>query len=313
MAVLAALALLMSALSLRALRGRYAVTEVKPHVFAWVPEDIYDFDGDPKFSLAGTAGFVIGPDGVVVINTTNSPFHARELLYEIRRRTEQPVKYVINTDAGGDHMLGNEAFTDQRSTIIATSAAAAAMREYRRDIAARMEAEGEPGFRLRDRMRGIHFTLPSQAIDKDLTLGVGGEEVRLLIPGAGPSPGSLVVFLPSAKVLFLGNLYQNGFLPALEGADLEKWAAYLEKVESWDVDVYVPGHGAPGDRKSLAEFRKFLEWSEKNFKPAPSEGKSLIPSHPGPRRRAATAEVSRLARRLAGKGIAAQRFRRGDS
>ena len=289
--LLAAFCFLLSAFSLFAARDRYTVTEVKPQVFVWVPEDIIDFDGDPKFSLSGTAGFIIGPDGAVVVNTTNSPFHARELLYEIRQRTDQPVKYVIDTDPRGDHMLGNEVFVDQRSTIISSSAAETRMREYFRDIAARMDAEGEPGFRMRDRMRGIHFTLPSQTIDKDLTIGVGGDEIRLLIPGMGPSPGSLMVYLPRAKALFLGDLYENGYLPKLEGVNLEKWAEFLRKVESWDVDVFVPGHGPPGDKKSLAEFRKFLEWSEKNLNPAPSLEKSLIQTHRGPWRRATTSEL----------------------
>lgn len=292
LALLAAFCLLFSAYSVFALRGRYKVTEVKPHVFVWVPEDIHDFDSDPQYSLPGTAGFVIGPRGVVVINTTNSPFHAREMLYEIRERTEQPVRYVIDTDSRGDHMLGNEAFVDERATIISSTAAAAQMRAYRQDIARRMDAEGEPGFRMRERMRGIHFTLPTETIDKDQTLGVGGEEIRLLLPGTGPSPGSLVVYLPQSKVMFLGDLYENGFIPKLRGVNLQRWAGYLRAVESWDVDVYVPGHGAPGDKKSLAEFRKFLEWSEKNSQPPPSEEKSLVRTQSSPLRRAMEAPQS---------------------
>ena len=189
-------------------------------------------------------------------------------------------------------MLGNEAFVDERATIISSSAAAAAMRAYRLDIARRMDAEAEPGFRMRERMRGIHFTLPTQTIDKDLTLGVGGEQIRLLLPGTGPSPGSLVVYLPQSKVLFLGDLYENGFIPKLRGVNLQRWAGYLRAVESWDVDVYVPGHGAPGDKKSLAEFRKFLEWSEKNSRPPPSEEKSLVRIRTGPLRRATTEQES---------------------
>lgn len=239
------------------------MTEVKPHIFVWVPENILDIDGDAKFPLAGTSGFVIGADGIIVINTTNTPFHAREVLYEIRERTDLPLKYVINTDARGDHILGNETFAGTSATILASLAAAAQMRDYHQDLTLRLEADGEPGLRMRQRMRGIHFTFPTQTIVKDLTLGVGGEEVRLLLPGVGPSPGDLAVYLPRSKVLFLGSLYENNFSPLREGVDLEKWAEFLRQVETWDVDVYVPGHGAPSDKKSLAEFRKTLEESEK--------------------------------------------------
>jgi cyclase len=263
-----------------ALGRRYAVTEVKPHVFVWVPEDIHDYDGDPMFDLTGTAGFIIGQDGVIVIDTTNNPFHAREVRYEIRERTDLPIKYVIDTDPRGDHVLGNEVFTDDRATIISTPVAAAAMHEYYLDLGKQMNAEGEPGMRMRQRMRGIHFTLPTEEINKEMTIGVGGEEVRLLLPLAGPTAGNIVVYLPASKVLFLGDLFENGYKPQTEGADIQKWAAYLRKVETWDVDVYVPGHGAPGDKKSLADFIQVLENAGKT--PPPQENTSPDQAEPGP-------------------------------
>lgn len=278
-AAMAAFGLLLSASVLYALRGRYTVKEIAPHVFVWIPENISDYDGDPDFDVAANSGFIIGPEGVVVVNTTNTPFHAREVLYEIRERTELPVKYVIDTDARGDNTLGNEVFTDERATFISTPVVAAEMRDYDRDLMRRMGAEGEPGMRMRQRMRGIHFTLPTEQINNDMTLGVGGDEVRLLLPLAGPSPGSIVVFIPAAKVLFLGSLFENGHPPKLEGVDRKKWAAYLQQVETWDVNVYVPGHGAPGDKKSLQEFIQFLNSSGENPKPAPSDQQPPIPSH----------------------------------
>lgn len=141
------------------------------------------------------------------------------------------------------------------------------MRDYQRDLIGRMQAEGEPGMRMRQRMRGIHFTMPTQEINHEMAIGVGGEEVRLLLPMAGPSPGNLAVYLPGSKVLFLGDLYENGSTPKLEGVDVQKWADFLRKVETWDVDVYVPGHGAPGDKSSVEKFRKLLEGSESKPKP----------------------------------------------
>ena len=261
-----------------ALGGRYTLTEVKPHVFVWVPEEIHDYDGDPRFDVAGTAGFIIGQGGVIVIDTTNTPFHAREVRYEIRERTDLPIKYVIDTDSRGDHILGNEVFTDDRATIISTPVAAAAMHEYYLDLGKRMAAEGEPGMRMRQRMRGIHFTLPTEEINKDMTIGVGGEEVRLLLSLAGPTAGNIVVYLPASKVLFLGDLFENGYKPQTEGADIQRWVAYLRKVETWDVDVYVPGHGAPGDKKSLAAFIQVLERAGKT--PPPQEKTSPNQAEP---------------------------------
>src|SRR3989449_1876446 len=93
-----------------ALGGRYEVREITPHVFVWIPEDIRDQDGDPEFSRAGTAGFIIAPEGVVVVETANNPIHARELLFEIRRRADAPVREVIATDPAFCHTRRNQDF-----------------------------------------------------------------------------------------------------------------------------------------------------------------------------------------------------------
>ncbi len=254
--LIAANCLLPAAPFLFALRGRYEVTEVRPHIFIWVPEDIVDQEGDSEFSRAGTAGFIITGEGVVVVNTTNSPFHARELLFEIRARTDQPVKYVINTDSRADHMLGNEVFADLQATILSTSAAQAGMRRYQQELARRLEDD----FRLQARMRGIHPTPSNQTFDGDTTLRVGGEEIKLLSVRAGPSAGDAVVYVPEAKVLLLGELFENGYIPQTSAIDFGAWIETLRTMENWDVEFYVPGHGPPAEKQELREFRRFLEW-----------------------------------------------------
>ncbi|HLY63126.1 MAG TPA: MBL fold metallo-hydrolase [Terriglobia bacterium] len=247
--------------------------EIKPHVFVWVPEDLIYLVGDPKFDRAGTAAFIITREGVVVVNTTNNPFNARELLYEIRERTDLPVKYVINTDPRGDHMLGNEVFVDQQATIISTSVAKIQMNEYQRDLTRRMDDDQ----RMQSRMRGIHFTLPNQTFDGELTLQLGGEEFRLLDVGKGASAGDAVLYMPKEKILFLGDLYENGFIPRRGMSDLRAWLKILDQVEDMDVLSYVPGGGQTGDKTDFEDFRQFLQWVAAMLDPS-----SLLESPPLP-------------------------------
>jgi len=247
--------------------GRYAVLEVKPNVFAWVPEDIIEQDGDLRFSRAANAGFILTADGVVVLNTTSTPFHAREVLYEIRHRTDQPVKYVINTGSEPDQMLGNEVFVDQQATIISTPGTQAEIRSYQRDLI--REEQGDR--KLQARMRGIHPTVPNQTFDHETTMRVGDQDIRLLpLPG-----GDAAVLLPRAKVLFLGDLYENSYFPQIGSRDVRSWIATLRQVEGWDVEIYVPGHGDPSRKKELVEFRQFLEWLMAEVRTRVQEGKSL--------------------------------------
>ncbi|MFB3923467.1 MAG: MBL fold metallo-hydrolase [Terriglobia bacterium] len=271
--LLSASCLLPPAYCLPPARGLYEIREVKPGVFIWVPEAILDQDGDPQFNRTGTAGFLILSDGVIVVNTTNTPAHARELLYEIRQRTELPVRYVINTDANPDLMLGNEVFVDQQAIIVSSSPAAVEMHQYARQLAQRLRED--ENWRLQARMRGIHPTMPRQTFDRDMTIRMGGQEIRLFAMPAAHSPGNAVVYVPAARVLFLGHLFENGFFPRLASSDVRQWIGTLRQLESWDADIFVPAHGAPGDKQQLAEFRAFLEWLVTEVETRIQAGKSL--------------------------------------
>lgn len=244
---------------LSAIMGLYQVREVKPQIFAWIPDDVIDQECDPLFTRAATAGFIVTAEGVVVVDTSNSPMHGRDLLYEIRQRTDLPIRYVINTSSAADHMLGNEVFTDEQATLISTTTAQAGMQQYLQELLDRMHAEG--GWRLRARMRGFHVTPTTQTFDDKMTLRVGGQEIQMTsLLHDTASPEGTVVYLPSAKVLFLGELFDNQYFPRIGSRDVRHWIEVLRQVEGWDVETYVPGHGAPGSKKDVADFRKFLEW-----------------------------------------------------
>lgn len=237
----------------------YTVQEVKPKVFAWVPDDVIDQECDPLFSRASTAGFIVTTEGVIVIDTANSPMHARDLLYEIRERTDLPIRYVINTSSAADHMLGNEVFSDEEATLISTKMAQTEMQQYGQELSDRMR--GETGWRLQARMRGFHVTPSTQTFDDKMTLKLGGQEIRLSsLLVSENSPEDAVAYLPAAKTLFLGELYDNHYFPRIGSRNVYRWIEVLRQVEGWDVDTYIPGHGVPGSKKDLVDFRKFLEW-----------------------------------------------------
>ena len=258
--LVAALGLMSSPRSLASSLYLYRVQEVKPNVFAWIPDDVIDQECDPLYTRPATAGFIVTSQGVVVIDTTNSPMNARDLLYEIRHRSEAPIRYVINTSSAPDHTLGNEVFTDEQATVISTKTAQAEMEQYRQDLADRMR--GEQGWRLQARMRGFHVTPATQTFDGEMSLNIGGQVIRITsLLREETAPEDAVVYLPSAKTLFLGELFDNQYFPRIGSRDVHRWIEVLRQLEGWDVDIYVPGHGDPGSKKDLVNFRKFLEWT----------------------------------------------------
>jgi glyoxylase-like metal-dependent hydrolase (beta-lactamase superfamily II) len=257
--MLAAFVLMLYAPGLSASLLLYRVQEVKPKVFIWIPDDVIDQECDPLYTRPATSGFIVTPAGVVVVDTSNSPTRARDLLYEIRERTDLPIRYVINTSSAGDHMLGNEVFSDEQATLISTKSAQEEMLQYRQELADRMR--GETGWRLQARMRGFHVTPSTQTFNDKMTLKLADQEFRMSsLLSSENSPQDAVVYLPAAKTLFLGELYDNQYFPRIGSRNVYRWIDVLRQVEGWDVDTYSPGHGAPGSKKDLVDFRKFLEW-----------------------------------------------------
>jgi hypothetical protein len=124
-------------------------------------------------------------------------------------------------------------------------------------------------------MRGFHITVPTQTFGGEMALRLGGQEIRLQCLLRNGSGDDAVVYLPAAKVLFLGELFQNDYFPRIDSRNVHEWIDTLRRVEGWDVEVYVPGHGEPGGKKELAEFRQFLEWFAKEVETRFQEGKSI--------------------------------------
>jgi glyoxylase-like metal-dependent hydrolase (beta-lactamase superfamily II) len=170
--------------------------------------------------------------------------------------------------------LGNEVFTDQRATLISSVKTQEEILQYQQLLARRL-ADEEANGKLQSRMRGFHITVPTQTFDDEMALRLGGQEIKLLSLLRNGSGDDAVVYLPGAKVLFLGELFQNSYFPRIGSRNVHDWVDALRQVEKWDVEVYVPGHGAPGGEKELAEFRQFLESLGKEVETRFQEGKSL--------------------------------------
>src|SRR5690349_8754921 len=79
----------------------------------------FDNPAAKSASSSANGGFVIGDDGVAVIDTFNNAEAARQLLAEIRRRTALPIKFVVDTHHHPDHVAGNGVFAETGATILA--------------------------------------------------------------------------------------------------------------------------------------------------------------------------------------------------
>src|SRR5690348_17903568 len=89
----------------------FALKQVAPGVYAAI-------DG-PQHRAGSNAGFVIGDDGVLVVDSFFNLDAARALVAEIHRLTPRPIRYVVNTHYHLDHTGGDQALRDAGAIIIA--------------------------------------------------------------------------------------------------------------------------------------------------------------------------------------------------
>src|SRR5262245_10780617 len=123
-AAAAAAALLWSAAALRAQRRpesvlfEYQTTKLAEGVYAFIaPESKTPF-------VSGNSLAVIGSDGVLVVDSTNVPSLARRMIADIKRLTDQPVRFLVNTHWHPDHLMGNAVYQDAFPGLAIVSTAA---------------------------------------------------------------------------------------------------------------------------------------------------------------------------------------------
>ena len=203
--------------------------------FARLSKSCYAFttEGDPN------TGVIVGDDGVMVIDAQATPLMAREVIRRVRGVTAKPIRYVVLTHYHAVRVLGASAYKAQQ--VIASRATLELIRER-----GAQDMKSEIGrfprlFRGAGTIPGL--TWPTLAFEGALTLMMGKLEVRIIHAGAGHTAGDTIVWVPSEKTLFSGDLveYEAGIYTG--DAHLEDWPSTLQKLKDLRPKALVPGRG----------------------------------------------------------------------
>jgi glyoxylase-like metal-dependent hydrolase (beta-lactamase superfamily II) len=181
--------------------------------------------------------FLVTPQGVIVTDPI-APDAASWLKAEIKKLTDQPVRYVIYSHHHNDHISGADVFAD---TALFVS-----------HWAAKPQLEREPDPQI---------PVPDITFTDRLFIELGGKRVELIYTGKNHSDNSLVVLLPQDKLLFAVD-----FIPVdtvayrtMRSDYPDDWIASLKRVEQLDFETLVPGHGKVGRKEHVRLFREYLE------------------------------------------------------
>jgi cyclase len=223
----------------------FVLTEIGPGVYAAI-------DG-PEHRSGSNAGFVIGDDGVLVIDAFFNLDAARALVAEIHRLTPKPIRYVVNTHYHADHTGGDQALRDAGATIIAHRNVRGWVRSaninlFGEHITPQIKAAIEA------------LPLPDLTTDKDLTVWLGARKV-VVRTVLGHTGGDLTVAVPDAHVLFCGDLLWRRIPPNLIDGSVAQWSATdadFAHMPDAARTRYVPGHGDLAGLRDVEDFRAYL-------------------------------------------------------
>ena len=239
-----------------------------PPVLRPVAPDLHFFYDDGSSNSA----FLVTDEGVLVIDSGQHPADGRALLQRIRKVTDKPVKWLVNTHAHGDHFLGNPAFKQAGATIVAHRDTALMMKHhYNYEISRR----GAYFKRKNLDPKEVELVMPDVVFDSSMTITLGNRTVQLLYFGAGQNPGDTMVHFPHARALFIGgpfarqNWSNTSFTPSVDG-----WIALLRKVAALDVDLYLPGHGDVGSKQDVRDEANWLDHFQDTVRAAMAKGMS---------------------------------------
>jgi glyoxylase-like metal-dependent hydrolase (beta-lactamase superfamily II) len=190
-------------------------------------------EGDPN------TGVIVGDDGVMVIDAQATPLMAREVLRRIRRVTSKPVKYVVLSHYHAVRVLGASAYRAQQ--IIASDGTLDLIRERGLQDMASEIGRFPRLFRGAKSIPGL--TWPTITFHDSMTVMMGRLEVRIMHPGPGHTRGDTVVWVPSQRVLFSGDLVEYNAGIYTGDAHLQAWPETLARLRALKPRALVPGRG----------------------------------------------------------------------
>lgn len=231
------------------------------HALDAVPleDGVYAFLGDNGEATAANGGFVansgfiVGPKGVVVIDSGASLAHGKAMLAEIRRRTDKPVELVIITHAIQDFVFGAAAFAEQGVPLLAQRRTIDLMKARCENCLAHLIPQvGESA------MTGTRLVLPERSMEHSQRIKAGGREIDLVYLGWASTPGDLVVHDPLSGVTFAGGMVTAERIPELRDADFDGWLKALEQLAALDTRRLVPGYGPIQSPAAIAQMAGYL-------------------------------------------------------
>lgn len=226
---------------------------------------------DTVFMLRGPGGNVgvsSGEDGLYIIDDGLRPVTS-QLLQAIRKISNKPIRFVINTHYHADHTGGNETVGETGTLIIAHD-----------NIHKRMSTEQISIFMRKTTPPYAQAALPVVTFSDQISLHFNGETATAYHVPHGHTDGDSIIHFPASNVIHMGDMYFNTLYPYIDldaGGSVQGLvrAADLALSLADDATRIIPGHGPLAMTEDLKSYRDFLIKASANVQALIDEDKTL--------------------------------------
>ena len=231
------------------------------------------------------AGLITQGEDSLLVDTLFDLKLTGEMLKVMRDAVPQAsnIGTLVNTHANGDHTFGNQLVED--AVIIASAAGASEMAELPpqalAEIMQNAGAMGEAGeflmklFDVFD-FEGIHLQAPTDTFSGMMTRKVGDKKVELHEVGPAHTKGDVLVFVPTDKMVFTGDILFIEGHPIMWVGPVANWIKACDLILSWEVETIVPGHGPITDKSGVRAVREYLVYIEAEARKRHAAGMSVM-------------------------------------
>jgi cyclase len=198
-----------------------------------IKDDLFVIHND---FVPGNTTVLVTNDGVVLVDDKFEIDH-EGIMAQLKKITNQPVKYVINTHYHADHSGGNPKLQALGAQVVTSEAARAKMVEVK-----------QPG-------------MANITLEDSLRLYVGGKRIEVHYFGRSHTDGDVVVLFPDHRVLSMGDMFTFGdatpqLVDYAGGGSAKEWTKTVDGALTLDFDAVVPGHGLVTTKQELRKFRE---------------------------------------------------------
>lgn len=240
--------------------------EVKP-----VTDDVYAAISKPTFRTNCNAAIFVLNHEVVVVDAESKPSAAREVIAQIKRLTDKPVRYLVITHLHGDHFQGADAYLAAWPGVEVISSQSTregiesrgvtrmhrelvtvpqAIDKLNADLTKATDDAAKAAIQKQiseaqaylAELKQLKVALPNETFDRHLTIHSDNDTLEVFFAGKGHSDGDVFVYDPKRKVIATGDAL-TGWVPTMGDASIYDWMQQLKTIEDLDFKYVIGGHG----------------------------------------------------------------------